>query len=70
MAPEGLSAAVLKTSEPGLNVTDEENGEHCRWVSIWFNETEAKLRSDTVWDVCIAEMQDASKAARGGMQAK
>ena len=67
LAPEGLTAAILKTEEPNLDITDEENGEHCRWISIWFAGSEAKLRSDTVWDVCIAEMQEAKQASLVGV---
>jgi hypothetical protein len=62
LAPDGVSAAILKSSEADLNVTDEKNGEHCRWVSIWFAETEAKLRADTTLDICAAEMKETSEA--------
>ncbi|HSX34019.1 MAG TPA: hypothetical protein VLF62_00035 [Candidatus Saccharimonadales bacterium] len=64
---EGLTADHLKTQDPELNVTDEENGEHCKWVSIWFKGSEAKLRSDTTLDVCITEMQHASKELRAAV---
>ena|SRR2546421_9814010 len=65
LAPAGLSAASLKIAEPGLNATDERNG-HCRWTSVWFDKTEAKLRSDTVLDICIIELQDSNKLVMGG----
>ncbi|HSX00512.1 MAG TPA: hypothetical protein VLH38_05750 [Patescibacteria group bacterium] len=61
IVPVGTSAAILKTSEPDLNVTEEANGKHAKWISIWFGQTEAKLRSDTVLDVCIAELNDIKK---------
>jgi len=64
MVGEGLTAAHLKGQDPELEVTNEENGEHCKWVSVWFKGSEAKLRSDTTVDVCIAEMQDVSKELR------
>ncbi|HEX7963965.1 MAG TPA: hypothetical protein VF466_05255 [Candidatus Saccharimonadales bacterium] len=57
LAPDGATAAIVKSIETDLNVTDEQNGPHCRWVSVWFAGTEAKLRSDTVLDVCIAELE-------------
>jgi hypothetical protein len=60
---DGLSAAILETSEPDLNITDEQNG-HCKWVSVWFGETEAKLRNETTLDVCIAELQDVNEQVK------
>lgn len=38
--------------------TEEKNGEHCKWLSIWFDGTEAKIRSDTVLEVCAQELKD------------
>jgi len=64
-APSGTSAAIIKTSETDLNITEEKNGTHCKWISVWFEQTEAKLRSDTVLDVCIAEMEDTKKQLQG-----
>lgn len=58
LAPEGISEAVIKIAEPDLTVTEEQNGEHSKWVSIWFFNTEAKLRSDSVLDVCVSELLD------------
>lgn len=63
--PSGTSAAILKTSEPDLNITEEKNGTHCKWISVWFEQTEAKLRSDTVLDVCIAELEVIKKQLQG-----
>jgi len=34
----------------------EMSGSHCKWISIWFAETEAKLRGDTVLQVCADEL--------------
>lgn len=62
---DGLTAQILKLSEPDLNVTDEKNGDRCTWVSMWFDGTEAKLRSDTVLDVCAAEMDATNKQVLG-----
>lgn len=36
--------------------TEEHNGEHCKWISVWFEGGEAKLRNDTVLKVCADEM--------------
>lgn len=58
---ENVNAEIIKGCEPGLTATDEQNGEHCKWTSLWFEKTEAKIRSDTTWDVCIAEMKNAAK---------
>jgi plasmid maintenance system killer protein len=41
-----------------LKWTEEKNTTHCKWVSIWFDQTEAKLRTDTVLDPCIAELKE------------
>jgi hypothetical protein len=41
--------------------TEEVNGERCKWISIWFADTEAKVRSDTVLEVCAQEMKDVEK---------
>lgn len=51
-------AKVVLAAEPNLKWTEEKNGEHCKWLSLWFDSAEAKLRSDTVLDVCAAEMLD------------
>lgn len=42
--------------EDELRYTEETNGEHCKWISVWFNGGEAKLRNDTVLKVCADEM--------------
>ncbi len=36
--------------------TEESNGEYCKWISVWFDQGEAKLRTDTVFKVCADEM--------------
>jgi hypothetical protein len=55
--------SVLK-SEPNLKWTKESNDYRCKWLSIWFAGTEAKLRTDTVIEVCIREMQEADDKLR------
>ena len=42
--------------EEGLEWNEERNGEHCKWISVWFEGGEAKLRNDTVLQVCADEM--------------
>jgi hypothetical protein len=56
-----LSKDELKNAlaaESSLTWTEEHNGDHCKWLSVWFNNTEAKLRTDTVVDICIEELHD------------
>jgi hypothetical protein len=47
----------ILADEPGLKWTHETNGEHCSWISLWFAETEAKLRTETTMEVCAKELQ-------------
>lgn len=41
--------------------TAETNGDTCKWLSVWFDDTEAKLRDDTVLEVCADELIDCQK---------
>ncbi|HSD56347.1 MAG TPA: hypothetical protein VLA92_04295 [Candidatus Saccharimonadales bacterium] len=59
--PERSSLKERLAEEPSLKWDEETNGDHCKWISIWFADTEAKVRSDTVLDVCAAEMKDLEK---------
>lgn len=43
--------------EPQLKWTLETNNPLCSWISVWFDNTEAKLRDSLVFDVCIAELE-------------
>lgn len=57
-------AQKILEKEPDLKWTQETNNPHCSWLSIWFASaslSEAKLRSNTVLDVCIAELQDVNR---------
>lgn len=56
--PGQFNAKEILKAEPDLQWNEEMNGEHCKWLSIWFAGTEAKIRSDTVIDVCVSEMDD------------
>ena len=42
--------------ELSLKWNEEKNGHHCKWISVWFSGGEAKLRGDTVLQVCANEM--------------
>ncbi|HSW79806.1 MAG TPA: hypothetical protein VLG47_03440 [Candidatus Saccharimonadales bacterium] len=59
-APDFGDADIEQAKESDLKITDEANG-FCKWTSIWFDGTEAKMRRESVLDVAIAEMQDANK---------
>lgn len=63
--PSTYTAKEVLTLEPDLTWNEEANGEHCKWLSIWFEGTEAKIRSDTVVDVCIDEMKDIRRKILG-----
>jgi len=54
--PEKFNAKQVVEKETALKWTEEKNGEHCKWISLWFAGTEAKLRSNTVLQVCADEM--------------
>lgn len=58
--PDVVDAAAMRTKEPGVKWTDEENG-ISKWLSLWFDGTEAKLRRESVLTVCIAEMTGVNK---------
>jgi len=58
LIPDETEWQHIKAQESGLKMTEERNGDHCKWLSIWFDNTEAKLRTDTVLATCIAELQD------------
>jgi hypothetical protein len=54
------SEAILY-AEKQVSVTPETNGPHCKWLSIWFDGGEAKVRSDTVLDAIISDFTDIKK---------
>lgn len=53
------SREVLST-EPNLKWTEESNDvlEGYDWLSVWFDGTEAKIKSDTVLDIVVAELNE------------
>lgn len=62
VSPAAPSAKDIMQAEPDLRWSEEKNGDHCKWLSIWFEGTEAKIRSDTVLAVCAQELQDIETA--------
>lgn len=63
-APDFGNADIMQTKEPDLKWTDEANGV-CQWTSIWFDGTEAKMRRESVLNVCVKEMSAASNKILG-----
>ncbi|HSX43339.1 MAG TPA: hypothetical protein VLF59_04605 [Candidatus Saccharimonadales bacterium] len=61
-APEDAKAVLQ--AEPNLQWSEEKNGERCKWLSIWFAGTEAKLRRDTVLEICADELMDIDKVLK------
>ncbi|HUC88223.1 MAG TPA: hypothetical protein VMR95_03675 [Candidatus Binatia bacterium] len=57
-------AESVLNSEPNLKWTKESNDYRCKWLSLWFAGTEAKLRTDTVLEVCVKEMQETDKKVK------
>ena len=55
LLPKGDAKEVLG-KEHDLKWTEERNGDHCQWLSLWFSGTEAKLRSDTVLQACADDL--------------
>lgn len=51
---DGVKARIEQ--EPDVQWSEERNGEHCKWISIWTDAGEAKIRTDTVFKVCADEM--------------
>lgn len=52
-------------AEPELDWSKEMNGEYSKWISVWFEQGEAKLRSNTVFKVCADEMLECEHAIIG-----
>jgi hypothetical protein len=59
----------LLAAEPNLHTTDEENGP-CKWISVWFEGTEAKLRSGTTLGVCATELLEADEEIKASATQK
>lgn len=61
-APSEAEIVRVLAEEPDLATAEESNNPLCHWHSIRFDNTEAKLRADTVLDVCIAELKEANQS--------
>ena len=59
--PGATSLKETLEQEPSLKWNEETNGDFCKWISVWFTGGEAKIRSDTVLDVCASEMKELEK---------
>lgn len=55
----------LLAGEPNLKWSHESNSELSQWISLWFDDTEAKLRDNTTLDVIIAEFKQANEQIVG-----
>lgn len=61
---EQTNTKAVLAEETDLKWSEEKNG-ICEWTSLWFDETEAKLRLDTVLDVSMEELRLTSNKIRG-----
>jgi hypothetical protein len=64
MDMEETNTKAVLADESDLKWTEEKNG-LCQWTSVWFDGTEAKLRTGTVVDVCIDELEEVNSKLRG-----
>jgi hypothetical protein len=55
-SPQVEGAQAILKAEPDLKWTSEDN-DHCHWLSLWFDGTEAKLRTGTTISACIKELE-------------
>lgn len=61
---EETNAKAILEEENDIRWTEEENG-NCEWTSLWFDGTEAKLRSATVLDVVRQDLLEVNNKIRG-----
>jgi len=59
-SPDVVQAETVLRKETDIKWTRESNDviEGYDWISVWFEGTEAKLKSDTVLDIIMAELND------------
>lgn len=62
---EETNTKAVLAEEKDIKWTDEQRSEHDAWVSLWFDNTEAKLRPNTVLDKCIGTIEMANRTIRG-----
>jgi plasmid maintenance system killer protein len=65
LLPSGVDGKAALQAEPELKWSEEKNGDWCKWLSIWFDGTEAKLRAGTTLEVCIKELQAVNEQVVG-----
>jgi hypothetical protein len=58
LAPDFGQIEEVLQDEPDLKWTHESCGPHSQWISLWFDDTEAKLRPISVLDVSLTEFQE------------
>ena len=56
IASNEFDAKEVLAKEPSLKWEEESNG-FADWISVWFGDCEAKLRTESVLQVCIAELR-------------
>lgn len=56
--PHGDRIEPALKQEPGLKWNYERSNKFAAWHSVWFEAGEAKLRDNTVMDVCVKELQE------------
>ncbi len=61
---EEVNTAAILTEESDIKWTKEENGVS-RWISLWFDGVEAKLKPETPLDIVIEELRLPSNKIRG-----
>jgi hypothetical protein len=55
----------ILADEPSLKWTHESCGPYSQWVSLWFGDTEAKLRPRSVMDVSLDEFKEMRDSVMG-----
>lgn len=61
LMPAKRDGRAILQGEQDLKWSEEKNGSYSNWLSVWFADTEAKLRTGTTLGVCAAELQEVEK---------
>lgn len=61
LLPQGVDIMRVLQQETDLTWTEKRKNDRFKWISIWFDDTEAKLRHDTVLDVCALQLQNRAR---------
>lgn len=64
---EAVNAETVLSEEPKLQWSKESNDaiEEYSWISIWFDDTEAKIKSSTVLDIITKELTTINASIKG-----